>query len=104
MMYAIARINHVNESDDPTLVVHRARFAAEHAAQPGFRGSLALTLFDGGELVVNLWTDEASALTAREALASAIEDHLVPLLTAPSELLGAGPVTGWGEVVRRSGR
>ena len=100
MTYAIARINRIRADETPEAAEHRARFAAAHATQPGFLGSLALPLGHDSELVLNLWKDEASAVAGRAALADAVHVHLHPLLNAPSELLGAGEIDGWEELRR----
>lgn len=102
MTYAIARINHPRPTDDPAAVEHRRQFAVAHAAQPGFLGSLALPVADGGELVVNLWRDEPSARAALPVLAAAINEHLTPLLAAPSQFLGAGTITGLDTISQTS--
>ena len=69
----------------------------------GFLGSLTLPLSDGTELVLNLWEDEASARVGLSALATAVAVHLKPLMAAPSELLGAGLLTGL-DTIRWPGR
>ncbi len=74
-------------------------FQRLHKAQPGFIGSLAVELYPGHQVVVNLWQSEAQSDAGREALGPAVLRLQEPLMSAPSRLVGAGPVVqndfGW---------
>ena len=91
-MYAVVRIN----QDDPD----RARLAHDqlrefdqtHSAQPGYRGTLTVGRADYRNLVVNLWDSEQHATAARTTLSPIVRRLLNPVLSQPSQLLGAGPV------------
>ncbi len=67
-------------------------FQRLHASQPGYIGSLSVEAGQGRRVVVNLWQSEAQAFAGREALEPAVRRLVEPLLAAPAELLGAGPV------------
>ena len=102
MTYAVVRINEL----DPVLAAaspdQLARFEEAHAAQPGFRGTITVDL-GARRLVLNLWTDQASAQAALSTLRPVIGELLEPLMAAPSEFLGAGTVTlsGTAEITDR---
>jgi len=69
-----------------------AEFNAHHAAQPGYNGNIVIDLSNGHMLIVTLWETEKQAHVARIALEPEIQRLLVPLMTRPSQLVGAGPV------------
>ena len=91
-MYAVIRDNQY----DPVKLARSAKemeeFNARHAAQPGYDGNLVIDLSNGHMLIVTLWKTEAQAHAARAALEPDIQRLLVPLMTRPSHLIGAGPV------------
>lgn len=90
--HAVVRLNTV----DPEALKasqHRLReFDRIHSAQPGYLGSLVVDLGDSRQLVVNLWSSREDADAALSTLGPEVGRTLVPLLTGPSVLIGAGPV------------
>ncbi len=91
-MYAIARINSFDESRLAAAAPRVRSFEKLHAAQPGYRGSLVIDLNDGRRLLVNLWESEQHAFAALSVVGDDVEQVLMPLMSSPSQLLGAGPV------------
>ena len=91
-MYAVVRINQLDP--DRMRVAHHQlnEFDQTHAAQPGYRGTLTVDLGGNRQLVVNLWDNQQHAADARAALSPTVDRLLNPVLTQPSQLLGAGPV------------
>ena len=90
--FAIARLN---SFDDRRLAASRAKLAGFdrlHASQPGYAGSLTIELDDSTRLTINLWESERDAQAALELLGPEVGRVLSPLMTAPSQLLGAGLV------------
>ncbi len=67
-------------------------FQAIHARQRGFQGSLVVDLGNGRRLSVNLWASEEDANAALPRMVPEVERLLSPLLTAPAQLVGSGPV------------
>lgn len=91
-MYAVVRENFY---DLPKLEQGRKEideFESRHAAEPGYRGNLVADLGSGHMLIVTLWDSEPAAHAARIALEPHIQRLLVPLMTRPSHLVGAGNV------------
>ncbi|MBB3036521.1 hypothetical protein [Hoyosella altamirensis] len=98
-MYAVVRVNHF---DTEKLTAHStdvAEFDRIHAEQPGFIGSLIVDLGDGKQATVNLWDKEESAKTALPRIGPVVGQLLNPLMAAPSELLGTGPVIKGADLV-----
>ena len=62
--------------------------------QPGYTGSLTVDLGAGRRLVVNLWEIYQDATAGLNALRPEVERVLEPLMAAPSQLVGVGPVVG----------
>ena len=92
-MYAVVRINQLDPERVRIAHTELNEFDQTHAAQPGYRGTLSVDLGGNRRLVVNLWENEQRAADARAALAPTIARLLNPVLTQPSQLLGAGVVT-----------
>jgi hypothetical protein len=94
-MYAILRIN----SYDPDALAagtdRMAEFDRLHATQPGFVGSAVVDLGGGRRFVLNLWDSAEASRAGLRVLAPEVERLLVPLMSAPSQLLGAGPILSW---------
>ncbi len=92
-MYAILR----ELFYDPTKVVNASEqleeFQRLHASQPGYLGTITVDAGQGRQIVVNLWETEGQAFAGREALEPAVRRLVEPLLSKPSQLIGAGPVT-----------
>ncbi len=101
-MYAVVRALHY----DPTKLASASRqleeFQQLHASQPGYIGSLSVEAGQGRHVVINLWQTEAQAFAGREALEPAVRRLIEPLLAAPAELLGAGPVVDSDLVLARA--
>jgi hypothetical protein len=91
-MYAIVRMN----SFDPSKLAGAAprvdEFQRLHASQRGYAGSILVDLGEGQRLSINLWDSEDDANGALSTLEAEIGRVLVPLMAAPSRVLGAGPV------------
>ena len=91
-MYAILR---KNTYDSTKLAKERERleqFQELHAVQPGFRGTIEIDAGDGRRFVLNLWDSEESASAALPGMVPVVKRLLEPMMSAPSELLGQGPV------------
>ncbi len=91
-MYAIVRLNTFDEHKLALAAPDLDQFARLHASQPGYAGSLTVALGQGRRLIINLWDSEQHAVTGLSNLRAQVGRVLEPLMTAPSQLLGAGPV------------
>jgi len=91
-MHAIARINTFDQTRFRQATDELVAFQKNHASQPGYAGSLTIDIGNGRQLVVNLWETEAQATAALGAIGPEVRRVLEPLMRAPSELIGAGPV------------
>src|SRR3954470_18044752 len=91
-MYSVIRENFYDLKKLSNAEKQMQEFHSIHAAQRGYRGNIVVDLGAGRMLVVTLWESESLAHAARAALEPAIQRLLVPLMTKPSHLLGAGPV------------
>ena len=91
-MYAVIRDNQYDPKKLAQSAKEMEEFNAHHAAQPGYDGNMVVDLSNGHMLIVTLWQTEKQAHAARVALEPAIQRLLVPLMTRPSQLIGAGPV------------
>jgi hypothetical protein len=90
-MYAILR----QYTYDIAMIAHaeEALTAVQelHAAQPGYADSIVVN--DGQRFIaVNLWRTEHDAAAGRGAIGAQVQRLLEPLMTTPSQLLGAGEV------------
>lgn len=94
-MYAILRVNTL----DPDRLARAAdsveEFDRRHADQPGFQGSIGVDLGEGRRFVLNLWDGVESSRAGQAVLVPHLQRLLVPLMSQPSEFLGAGPVVTW---------
>jgi hypothetical protein len=91
-MYSVVRENFYDAGKLPRADDEMKEFHSIHAAQPGYRGNIVVDLGGAHMLIVNLWESESTAHAAREALEPDIQRLLVPLMTKPSHLVGAGQV------------
>jgi hypothetical protein len=91
-MYSVIRENFYDPNKLERAGKEMQEFQSIHAAQPGYRGNIVVDLGKGHMLVVTLWESESLAHSARAALEPVIQRLLVPLMTKPSHLLGAGKV------------
>ncbi len=67
-------------------------FEKIHSTQPGYHGSVVVNVGQGRFLTVTLWETEEEMAAARRTLEPIVERLLDPLMSAPSQLLGTGPV------------
>lgn len=91
-MFAIVRINSFDEHKLADATTDLRAFARLHASQPGYAGSVTVKLAEGRRLTVNLWDSELHAATGLSNLRAQVGRVLEPVMTAPSQLIGAGPV------------
>lgn len=91
-MFGIVRINSFDEHKLAAATTDLRDFARLHASQPGYAGSVTVKRTEGRRLTVNLWDSELDAATGLSNLRAQVERVLEPLMTAPSQLIGAGPV------------
>ena len=91
-MYGIVR----ESTYDPDALArgkHRIdEFQALHANQPGYAGTVVVELSPGRWLTVNLWNREEDARAAFPVMVPVVQRLLEPMMTQPSELIGAGRV------------
>ncbi len=91
-MYAVVR----ELIYDPTKLSNASEqleeFQRQHASQPGYLGTITVDVGQGSQIVINLWKTEAEAFAGREALEPAVRRLIEPLLSRPSQLIGAGHV------------
>jgi hypothetical protein len=91
-MYAIVRDATYDSARLAQGTAQLDEFQAIHARQPGYAGSIVIDLGNGRRLSVNLWESEAQANAALPVMVPVVERLVAPLLKAPAQLLGAGPV------------
>jgi hypothetical protein len=90
-MYAIVRLN----SFDPIKLEASPaleQFDQIHRRQPGYVGTIVVDLQAGRRLVLNLWESEEHSAAALSVVGSEVGRLLVPLMSHPSKLVGAGTV------------
>ncbi len=91
-MYAIARRN----TYEPERLVKGRKemdeFQELHSRQPGYRGSVIIDLGQGVWLTVNIWESQAASSDGQRALVPEVARLLEPMMSKPSEFLGAGRV------------
>ena len=90
-MYAVVRLNSfdpVKLADSPAL----KEFDQMHRAQPGYVGTIVVEVHAGRRLVLNLWQSEEHSAAALSVVGPEVGRLLEPLMSHPSELVGAGPV------------
>ena len=91
-MFAIVRANTYDPAKLARGREHLDEFQDRHARQPGYRGTLVVDAGNGRWLTVNLWETEEHANTALPALVPEVQRLLEPMMAAPSQLIGTGPV------------
>jgi hypothetical protein len=69
-----------------------AEFQAVHADQPGYAGTVVVEVSPGRWLTVNLWNTEHDASAALPRMVPVVKRLLEPMMTEPSEVIGAGRV------------
>lgn len=102
--YAIARLNTFNQAKLAGATDQLDEFQRLHASQPGYAGSITIDLGHGRRLTVNVWDGEQHATLALSNLRAEVGRVIGPLLSAPSQFIGSGPLTGAIEVGRRRAR
>jgi hypothetical protein len=94
-MYAILRVNTYDQDELASAADRMAEFDRLHAAQPGAQGSIGVDLGEGRRFVLNLWDDVEASRAGQRVLVPHLQRLLVPLMSGPSQFLGAGPVVTW---------
>jgi hypothetical protein len=94
-MYAILRLNTYDSEKMAAAADRMTEFDRLHAAQPGFEGSVGVDLGEGRRFALNLWDSVESSRAGQRVLVPHLERLLVPLMSAPSKFIGAGPVITW---------
>ncbi len=94
-MYAILRLNTYDPEKLAAASDRMGEFDRLHAAQPGFEGSASVDLGEGRRFVLNLWDSVESSQAGQRVLVPHLERLLLPLMSAPSQFIGAGPVVSW---------
>jgi hypothetical protein len=90
-MYAVVRLN----SFDPVKLADSTsleQFDQIHRAQPGYVGTVVVDLQAGRRLALNLWESEEHSAAALSVVGPEVGRLLEPLMSQPSELVGAGTV------------
>ena len=67
-------------------------FQTAHAQRRGDQGTVVAEVGGGRYLTVTLWETVEDMASAREALGPVVQRLLDPLMSAPSKLLGTGPL------------
>jgi hypothetical protein len=91
-MYAVVRDNTLDSEKLVRDGGNIAEFHAAHAAQAGYLGSVIVDAGSGRQITLTLWRSAEEAEAARIALGPVIQRVLVPLMAAPSALVGVGEV------------
>ena len=90
-MYAVVRLN----SFDPVKLADSTsleEFDQIHRAQPGYVGTVVVDLQAGRRLALNLWESEEHSAAALSVVGPEVGRLLEPLMSHPSEFVGAGTV------------
>jgi hypothetical protein len=91
-MYAIIRLNSFDPAKLASAAADLAKFDRIHAAQPGFLGSVVVSLDEHRRLALNLWEDSAASRAGLSVLGPHVARLLLPAMSEPSQLIGAGEV------------
>lgn len=94
-MFAILRVNSYDPERLAAAADRMAEFDELHAAQPGFAAGVAVDVGGGRRAVLNVWDSAEAGRAGQEVLVPHLERLLVPLMSAPSQFIGAGPVVTW---------
>ena len=94
-MHAILRLNTYDSEKTAAAADAITEFDRLHAAQPGFEGSVGVDLGEGRRFTLNLWDSVESSRAGQRVLVPHVQRLLVPLMSAPSQFIGAGPVITW---------
>lgn len=91
-MHAVVRETHYGPDAPIEASPQFQEFQHLHASRPGYRGTIVVDAGHGRFLTLTLWETADDMTAARKALEPVVERLLNPLMTAPSQLLGTGPV------------
>lgn len=91
-MYAVLRINSFDLGKLASSSQTLDAFDKVHSAQPGYVGSVVVDLGHGRRFALNLWQSQQHSLAALSVLGPEVERLLGPLMSGPSEFIGAGTV------------
>ncbi len=91
-MYAVTRLNSFDLTRLAAAGDKLEQFDQVHRAQPGYVGTVVVDLQAGLRLVLNLWESQEHSAAALSVLGHEVGRVLNPLMSAPSELVGAGTV------------
>ena len=94
-MYAILRVNTYDPDKLAAAADRMEEFDRLHSAQPGAEGSIGVDLGEGRRFVLNLWESVEASRAGQRVLVPHLQRLLVPLMSEPSQFLGAGPVISW---------
>jgi hypothetical protein len=100
-MYAIIRKNTFDHDKLTRAEGTLAEFRKLHAAQPGYAGSIEIDAGAAQSIVVNLWETEQDAQAGMAVLVPHVQRLLEPLMTGPSQFIGAGQVAATDLPLRR---
>ncbi len=91
-MYAVVRELFYDVTKLTNASQQLQEFQRLHKEQPGYLGNLTVEVTPGHQIVINIWQSEAQSNAGRERLGPAVHRLQEPLMSAPSRLVGAGPV------------
>ena len=91
-MYAVVRESIFDPSKLAQGSDQLAEFQVLRARQPGYQGNLVVDAGNGRLLTITLYGTEEQATAARAVLEPEAQRLLRPLMTAPSQVIGSGPV------------
>jgi hypothetical protein len=91
-MYAVVRLNVFDVDKLASADGNMQQFNRIHSAQPGYSGTIVVDLGEGRRIVLNLWDSAEESVAALSVPGPVVKRLLVPLMSAPSVLLGAGTV------------
>jgi hypothetical protein len=92
MMYAVVRVNQYDTGRLANAQAQLDDFQALHDRQPGALGTLIVDAGDNRWISINLWQSQEQAMAALAGLVPEVQRVVEPLLAAPSQLVGAGPI------------
>lgn len=91
-MYAVVRANQYDATRLANAQAQLDEFQALHDQQSGALGTLIVDAGDNRWITINLWQSQEQAMAALPGLVPEVQRVVEPLLAAPSQLIGAGPV------------
>ncbi len=91
-MYAVVRELFYNTTKLSQASEMLLEFQRLHQEQPGYLGNLTVEVAPGHQIVINIWRSESQSDAGREALGPAVQRLQLPLMSAPSRMVGAGPI------------